>query len=153
MSIITEEKSFTLVELLTVIVIIGVLAALALPRYQFTLEKVKSSEGVQILNVLLKAQKRYFMETGTYKSGSGGSGNPDCPPGTDSSQICPGDLDVYIPDTKYFTAAYLYNGDPLAIVYRINNGDVPYLLQVSPNGDTSCAEVNAPAGYCDKLGF
>ena len=146
-------KALTLAEIIIVVLILGVLAAVALPRYQITVEKVIASEGVQTLKVLFDAQKRYFMETGTYKSGSGGSGNPDCPPGTDSSQICPGDLDVYIPDTKYFTAAYLYNGDPLAIVYRINNGDVPYLLQVSPNGDTSCAEVNAPAGYCDKLGF
>ena len=61
-----EQSAFTLIELIFAIVIIGVLASLAIPRYTYTMEKMRLAEGLQILETLRSAQDAYRTETGTY---------------------------------------------------------------------------------------
>ncbi len=60
------KNAFTLIELLVVVLIIGILAAVALPQYQKSVEKSKASTYLPLLNAVYTAQKAYFIEHNAY---------------------------------------------------------------------------------------
>ena len=64
MSMIKERAGFTLIELLVVVLIIGILAAIALPKYQAAVEKSRAAEGWLILISLERAAAAFCLETG-----------------------------------------------------------------------------------------
>lgn len=60
------SKGFTLVELSVVIVIIGVLAAFAVPRFRNAVERSKAGEAFNYLSSVATAQERHHSRQGTY---------------------------------------------------------------------------------------
>ena len=49
-------------ELIIVVIIIGVLAAVAIPSYRIQMLKMKNQEAVRVLMVIWEAQKEYYRE-------------------------------------------------------------------------------------------
>ncbi|KPK99978.1 MAG: hypothetical protein AMJ90_09080 [candidate division Zixibacteria bacterium SM23_73_2] len=75
-----NKKAFTLIELMIVVIIIGVLAALAIPRFMRTSTQAKQSEAKKILKQIYICQRTFRQEKDTYtcngQNASAGGGFP-----------------------------------------------------------------------------
>lgn len=79
-----NKQAFTLIELLVVVLIIGILAAVALPQYQLAVEKARATEAMTNLKTVADAAEVYYLANGSYP---------------DSLE----DLDIEVPNLKDFT--------------------------------------------------
>ena len=62
----TNKKAFTLIELLVVVLIIGILAAIAVPQYQKAVSKARVAEAIIALRAITNAQEIYYLTNGNY---------------------------------------------------------------------------------------
>jgi type IV pilus assembly protein PilA len=70
-----NKKGFTLIELLIVVVIIGILAAIAIPKFANTKEKAYIASMKADLRNLITAQEAYFADNNSaYASSTGAMG-------------------------------------------------------------------------------
>ena len=63
-----NNGGFTLIELLVVVLIIGILAAVAVPQYQKAVEKSKTAQAITLLKSIAEATKIYEEQTGQWPS-------------------------------------------------------------------------------------
>jgi type IV pilus assembly protein PilA len=63
-----NRKGFTLIELLIVVVIIGILAAIAIPKFAATKDKAKLASVRTDVRNMMTSQEAYFSDYATYGS-------------------------------------------------------------------------------------
>ncbi len=61
-----NKKAFTLIELLVVVLIIGILAAVAVPQYQKAVWKSRNAQLKQLVKTVAQAEEAYYMANGKY---------------------------------------------------------------------------------------
>ena len=76
------RKGFTLIELLIVVVIIGILAAIAIPKFASTKEKAYLATMKSDLRNLATAQEGYFADNKVYMAGDATNPGTGTPTGT-----------------------------------------------------------------------
>ena len=155
-----NQRAFTLIELLVVVLIIGILAAVALPQYQKAVEKSRISEARVVLDTMRKNYQLCVLEYGE----PGGS-DDEC----GYSVIIPDHLTVDLPGeletdisncptggSKCFkTKDWIYDTDDNEMFYanRVINDTVVYGLWVEySDGSIICYNENTSTrDYCQML--
>ncbi|PJE79071.1 Fimbrial protein [invertebrate metagenome] len=61
-----NQKGFTLLELMIVVLIIGILSAILYPSYNSYMREARRSDGAAFLLTIMQQQERYFTEELTY---------------------------------------------------------------------------------------
>jgi len=61
-----QQRGWTLIELMIVVIIIGIIAALAVPRFLTASTSTKQSEAKLLLKQVYQAERTYFQEYDTY---------------------------------------------------------------------------------------
>ena len=113
---------FTLIELLVVVLIIGILAAVAVPQYQKAVLKSRMVDAIGMLRTIQKAQEVYYLNHGNYT--------------TDLD-----DLDIEIPANQKATSfAYSSESYPLRYFYSCHaNG---FCIAAAQNDNLPIIEVH-----------
>ncbi len=70
-----QQNGFTLIELMIVVVVIGVLAAIAYPNYQQYQLKAGRSDGHAKLTQVMQTQERFYSQNQAYTTNLGASAN------------------------------------------------------------------------------
>jgi type IV pilus assembly protein PilE len=76
----TQQHGVTLIELMVVMAIIGILAAIAYPNYHAYVIKSRRNDAQGALVSFANAMERYYTENYTYTGAASGGGDTGAPP-------------------------------------------------------------------------
>jgi len=116
------RKAFTLIELLIVLIIIGVLVALAVPQYEKFVIRARGAEAMTNLRAFADSSWRYYLETGIFPPHEGDP--PPLPGQIGTNYPIPSTIDVKMDSSKYFLYWYYNYFSP----YGIPTGGSPVTI-------------------------
>jgi type IV pilus assembly protein PilA len=161
-----SQRGFTLIEIMIVVAIIGILAAIAIPVFAAQMKRAKTSEAMLQLNLLAKNAKTQYQTTTHFPQGTAG-----VLPGADGAACTsPGkklavtnawasdsvwlELDFHVDDESLFSYHYESTVDNAATATAVADLDcdgtfATYTLSLTvPNGQPA-STITEPAPNAD----
>jgi prepilin-type N-terminal cleavage/methylation domain-containing protein len=128
-----KHKAFTIFEIVVVVVILGILAAVAIPRLTRSNEKLIAAEAKNVLIAVFNEQVKYKESTGGYA--------------TNISQ-----LDIDVPAPQYYSGLAATNN--LLQLGMITRNLVPnsYEVSIGQDGVLYCRNAAAGEPSCNTIG-
>ncbi|MFQ5825692.1 MAG: type IV pilin protein [bacterium] len=120
-----ERRGFTLVELMITVVIVGILAAVAIPIYQAQVKRAKASEADAALGTIRTALRVYYAENGAY------------PVKSSATRVDSIGVDINASDLtgKYFSISnYTYTGTTTTYTVKATNATLGIYRQIDQAG-------------------
>ena len=130
-----NKKAFTLIELLVVVLIIGILAAIALPQYEKAVAKSRMAEALAMLQTIREAQEVYYLANGEYSSSFD-------------------NLDISVPADRVTTWVGSDTNRPNTYMYSLPNDGTGCIAKTANSSKTPMLQVNFlhnPGDHADML--
>jgi prepilin-type N-terminal cleavage/methylation domain-containing protein len=149
-----NRKGFTLIELLVVVLIIGILAAVAMPLYRRSVERAQLSELRINMKAVMDSATRYYMANSAYDGIVSDDGNGGALWNLDMDLPANGKFiyQPYIASEDNFILAAAKNMDTNYLFMMMNTGTAVnttlYCLPVNNVGLKDCKNIGAKE--CDK---
>jgi type IV pilus assembly protein PilE len=152
-----NNTGFTLIELLVVVLIIGILAAVALPQYTKAVEKSRATQAITLVKAIADAQQVYYMANGSYtdKFADLDIGMPTDPTG---STFNVKDFSIALHNMTSPASAHIqaqYKGESAwYIVYYIARNQLDCVAAVSnTKGNQFCKGFSPTKETCPESGY
>jgi len=113
-----KRKSFTLLELVIVVIIIAVLAALAIPQFQKVIWRSRYAEVYNMVGTIARAKEVYHAEHGDYGESRGYTiGEITCGKNFTGESVIEHDLGITVPKKHWRYLVYPFDGSNNKRIY------------------------------------
>lgn len=147
---VTRQKAFTLVEVLVVVVIIGILTAIAVPNYTDYLTRSRITQATSGLSEKRMRMEQFFQDNHTYYQAGGGGvpaiSSPVCADDTTSSSYF--DFSCPNPTATTYTLKAIGKSSMTGFTYTIDQANVKTTTAPAAWGNSNNCWITSKGGGC-----